>query len=452
MALTKDSGRTRDYLIKGVRRGELTPDEAEADAARLRLGNLARTPDPEKFDPMRKTWWTLPMAIAWIAWRSPDRVREFWDPYRSECWDWNFREWRDGPDGPIYAGHFLEQRRPATLSSLLFTERHDSAQGLLPDGAISINDAKAKLWEALGENSFQATGVSTETGERTVIPDYAWRDLHDTEERGRDVLRVGEASGVWTDRGYNDVALRRQNIMAIWQPHRLEERGRELPTLVKPEGPGYMPLYFAAQWIATRGGTVEIDPSDLTVWQDAFAQLLPRIASDEVTVTGMRHGQREKLEGHIFAGILVDFPFHDTPFNLLVSEELYLSSCVYIDEEHWQKGWNDVLEARHGAKWSKLLVLKSDVAKCWPFAESAGITSAPYQTGAPGRPTSMQLVAAEHCARWDRGEALERIGAEAQALAQWLRETHPSAPQPTAKTISNNLRAEHRRRMSTARK
>src|SRR5207249_3012762 len=30
---------------------------------------------------------------------------------------------------------------------------------------------------------------------------------------------------------------------------------------------------------------------------------------------------------------------------------LYLSSCVYIDEEHWQKGWNDVLETRHGAKW-----------------------------------------------------------------------------------------------------
>jgi hypothetical protein len=158
--------------------------------------------------------------------------------------------------------------------------------------------------------------------------------------------------------------------MAIWQPHRLEEQKYELPALVKPEGPGYMPLYFTAQWIATRGGTLEIDPSDLSVWQDAFAQLLPRIASDELIVTGMRDGQREKLEGHIFVSIRVDFPFHDTPFNLLVSEELYLRSCVYIDEEHWQKGWNDVLEARHGAKWSKLMVLKSDVARRWPFGVS----------------------------------------------------------------------------------
>src|SRR5262249_51441301 len=57
----------------------------------------------------------------------------------------------------------------------------------------------------------------------------------------------------------------------------------QLPELIKHDGPGYMPLYCAAQWIATRGGTLEIDPSDLSVWQDAFAQLLPRIASDEVT-------------------------------------------------------------------------------------------------------------------------------------------------------------------------
>ena len=130
---------------------------------------------------------------------------------------------------------------------------------------MTINDVKAKLWEALSEHALEATGVSTDTGERTSIPAWGWRNLRDLEERGRDALRVRDASGVWTDRGYNDVALRRQNIMAIWQPHRLEERRHELPVLVKPEGPGYMPLYLAAQWIATRGGTVEIDPMELSI-------------------------------------------------------------------------------------------------------------------------------------------------------------------------------------------
>ena len=136
----------RDELIDRVRYGRLTPAEAEAEAAHLGLERLASRPDPSQFDPMRETWWTLPMAIAWIARRSPDEVRESWDPYRSECWEWHFQEWRRGPDGPVYTGHFLEQRRPATLSLLLFA---DFPHDCLPSGAISINEAKATLWNAL---------------------------------------------------------------------------------------------------------------------------------------------------------------------------------------------------------------------------------------------------------------------------------------------------------------
>ena len=67
-----------------------------------------------------------------------------------------------------------------------------------------------------------------------------------------------------------------------WQPAKL--RGK-LPPLLPPEGPGYMPLYCAAQYIATRDGTVEIDPNELPVWEGAFEQLLTRIASGEVTTT-----------------------------------------------------------------------------------------------------------------------------------------------------------------------
>lgn len=68
----------RDELIDRVRYGRLTPAEAEAEAAHLGLERLASRPDPSQFDPMRETWWTLPMAIAWIARRSPDEVRESW--------------------------------------------------------------------------------------------------------------------------------------------------------------------------------------------------------------------------------------------------------------------------------------------------------------------------------------------------------------------------------------
>jgi hypothetical protein len=211
-----------------------------------------------------------------------------------------------------------------------------------------------------------------------------------------------------------------------------------------------MPLYLAAQWIATCGGTIEISPQDPSVWQVAFEQL---IASDQVTITGVRDGTREKLDGHIFAAIPVDYPFADASFEMILSEELYLSSCVYIDEDHWRKGWNDSLQTRQGCKWSKLMALKSDVARWWTFTSATprGESASPGRTGAPGRPTSMHLIEAEHAARWDRGEAASSVAAESRALQAWFKLAHPHSPPPTSDTIENKIRAEHRKRKTEAR-
>jgi hypothetical protein len=109
---------TRDDLITMVQRGEMTPDDAEAEAKRLGLDPLAAEPDPNDYDPMREPFWTLPMAVAWIAYRTQDAVRNWWNEYRKECWDWHFREWRVGPDGPVHQGHFLERRLKPTLALL----------------------------------------------------------------------------------------------------------------------------------------------------------------------------------------------------------------------------------------------------------------------------------------------------------------------------------------------
>jgi hypothetical protein len=66
----------RDILIDRVRRGKLSPDEAEAEAAKQGFGPLATVPDQLEFDPERMPWWSLPMALAWIAWRNIASVRE----------------------------------------------------------------------------------------------------------------------------------------------------------------------------------------------------------------------------------------------------------------------------------------------------------------------------------------------------------------------------------------
>jgi hypothetical protein len=69
-AEAKMTDRTRDELITKVQHGERTPAEAEIEAKRLNLRPLENRPDPHDYDPMREPFWTLPMAVAWIAYRT----------------------------------------------------------------------------------------------------------------------------------------------------------------------------------------------------------------------------------------------------------------------------------------------------------------------------------------------------------------------------------------------
>ena len=149
------------------------------------------------------------------------------------------------------------------------------------------------------------------------------------------------------------------------------------------------------------------------------------------------------MPGFHFAACRVDYPFVEEPFELLLSEDLYLSSFAYLDEQHWLKGFDDSLQNRHGRRWGRLMVLKSEVAKFWPF-DRVDEPAAPRRTGAPGRPTSIHLVEAEFEARCAHNEVKASLAEEAEALAAWLRDEHPNAPRLTAKTIKNNLRAAYR--------
>ena len=291
----------RDEIADAVLHGRLTPNEAEARLKELGLPPLASDPNPADFNPMGEVWWTLPMTIAWIAWRSSSDVTRAWEVYRREKSYWEEWTWRLPPDGEVHTGFVVKASPPASLSILEITEIYRTRRGTLPNGAITVKAAQQKLWHALAANVFQATGINTETGERQVISDHQWHDLESIEEEGRDVLRRRRRHGV-SKHGYDDIAFRRQNIMAIWQPSRIEQRQVELPPPMSPHGPGYMPLYCAAQWIATRGGTFKFDTSYQPIWEQAYTELLARIASDDVAATATYEGKPVKLEGFMFAG------------------------------------------------------------------------------------------------------------------------------------------------------
>src|SRR5712672_3381521 len=105
---------TRDSLFEALRYGRMTPEQAELAAKLSGLAPLAPQPNPADYDATAEAWWTPPMTIAWIAWRSHREVIEVWDAYRLQCSDWHFREWRIGPTGELHEGYFTDPRLTAT--------------------------------------------------------------------------------------------------------------------------------------------------------------------------------------------------------------------------------------------------------------------------------------------------------------------------------------------------
>lgn len=70
-------------------------------------------------------------------------------------------------------------------------------------------------------------------------------------------------------------------------------------------------------------------------------------------------------------------------------------------------------------------------------------------SGSPGRASSKQLYTAEFRRRRDEGIAEPTVKGEAVYLESWMAQRHPGAPGAEAKTIENNIRADHRAWRST---
>jgi hypothetical protein len=430
----------RDEIADAVQRGRMTPSEAEAKLRELGLPPLAPEPDPSDFDLMEDHCWTLPMTIAWIAWRSAEEVTRASDAFRSKVSYWEQTRWTDGTS--TYEGFILRPGGPANLLYLQTKESSHQAHGTLPKDAIKITAAERLLWKALSANGIEASGIDTMTGERARIPDGAWDDLEIQIERHRDVLRIRKRRGR-AEAGYDDIQLSRVRVLALWPPRRSVEFAAGLPETVIPFGPGYMPLYCAAQWIATRGGTVNFDPEDLIIWEKAYAELLARISSNDVAVTGLSGGRREKLDGFLFASMPINYPFSERLIDLMLGEQLHLVSYVYVDDEHWRKGFDDSLRDRTGTKWSQLMAMKSEIAGYWPFDRERNRPET--HSGGAGRPSAMHLVEAEYARRRALGELGGAIGTVATELAAWVKGAYPNLRTPTASTIANVLRERHRK-------
>src|SRR5215831_4718598 len=82
----------RDHLITRAGLGRITPEQAEAVSNGLEP--FAQQPKMPAFNPLEKSYWSLSMTIAWIAWRDLSLVRAQDAEFRSHCKQWVPRRWK----------------------------------------------------------------------------------------------------------------------------------------------------------------------------------------------------------------------------------------------------------------------------------------------------------------------------------------------------------------------
>ncbi|SDB59482.1 hypothetical protein [Bauldia litoralis] len=431
----------RQRLLKAALDGDSTPAQAEAEASRLGVSPLLDRPDSDAFDPMREDRWTLPMTIAWIVWRAPEMVRENWHAYVIGCTRWR-GVFRNGTcigfePGPLPT---------PTWSLLALHEDYPRERSrATPWRPRSPDEAREELWKALEHGDVEADAIDLDTGKRVAVTATAWKSLELYSELDMDIVREDPLSRS----GYHDIRLPMRQVTDAWPVRVLSE---VLPSPMTPDGPGYMPLSAAAQWIATKGAAVDVGLNP-EAWDEAYRQLTDRIASAEVACTGIsKRGQRERLEPALLGGIRICHLFGSEEIDNADSEELYLWASPYVDEEHWRAGFSDDLRQRRQTVWTKVMVNKPDIANWWPFGHEKEIEPGPLRTGAPGAPSTMSYILAEHEIRCERGVADKSVGVEAGHLEAWFHEKHPSWPCSKKKTIENCIRERHRRYSGDPRK
>lgn len=185
---------TRQEIFDDLANGKIEPNEAEERAAKLGVGPLREVPSADEFDPSTCTHWTLPMVIAWIVWRTMDRVREQWDDYRKAAPFWSGRsDFRiDDATGEktTYTSYHLDTSDKATAFDLMLVEAFsDATEEGEKSKLLTVKMARLDLWRKLASDVIQASAIPCGEQHPRLIQSHEWRYLEIIEIRGEDVLR-----------------------------------------------------------------------------------------------------------------------------------------------------------------------------------------------------------------------------------------------------------------------
>ncbi len=212
----------RHGLLAKVRAGQLSPQQADDEAIAAGLGSLSRLIAPGEYWPTARPYWTLPMVLAWISWRTYSEVREWDREYLKLRRDWASKASLNPATGAH--GHELVRRKRPTSAQFAqwgnlrfgpwLADTYGSPLVLM---ASEPESAMPTLRRALAKGSLAAVGIPGGCGARIEIPAPEWVDLEvKADASGNETLRRGHQSGVIA---YTDVLFPLSAVLAIWHPH-----------------------------------------------------------------------------------------------------------------------------------------------------------------------------------------------------------------------------------------
>jgi hypothetical protein len=185
-------------------------------------------------------------------------------------------------------------------------------------------------------------------------------------------------------------------------------------TEVKPLPPLYPPMTQLAGWLQ------EIYDSTATEIRDVILVLRRVSLNFQVLYSS---GKDEMISG---------WPDWDVNWTTFRARRKKLESGIdYPLTVSWEAAERAVIQLRK----------KPEIKRLTPGSpeSTAPAETPPYRTGTQGRPTSINLVAAELVRRQGAGQTLDTQAAEARALTAWLVHTHPEAPKIGDKAIRTNV-------------
>ena len=187
----------KDELFEELKYGRMELQRARMVAAKAGIASLEGNPEKSLYDPMVEPYWSLPMAVSWIASRTSDEVREHWNKYLENCFYFHHTPWRIGPGGEIHKGWLCENRGLASINLFFGTDK--------------FVKAKAALFLSLKQGDIAATGLTEQGTGRKLIPNHEWQDLTCPTINGKDVFRPSPGVA-----GYVEVTVARDAVVARW--------------------------------------------------------------------------------------------------------------------------------------------------------------------------------------------------------------------------------------------